>query len=191
MREIDKLFTRQAQASDAMAYHMPTIRKLAEKCSSAAEIGIRRGSSTIALLAGCKGNVYSFDIERLPAYHDPILEAAKGRWHPSYVPSEHGVLTEDVGMLVIDGYHNYSQVAMELERFAHKVEHYLVFHDTISCGLAGEGIANPSIHQPEHFKDKRGIRLAIDHFMAENHHWHIHSHDPEHSGLLVLERYPV
>ena len=186
-RTIEQLFDLQSARPDAMAQHMHTIAGLAALCESCAEIGIRRGSSTIALLAGCPGTVVSFDPERLPV-HDLILRAAKGRWHPYYIPSETGSLIAPVDMMVIDGFHNYPQVQMELERFADQVKKFLVFHDTISCGTVGDGIANPKVHAAPHLSDKRGIRMAIDELMIRDRTWFIKAHYPNDSGLLILER---
>lgn len=188
-RPIDDLFATQSGAPDAMAAHMRVIRDLASEFTCCAEIGIRRGSSTIALLAGCSGTVVSFDPERLPC-HDKILKASEGRWIPTYQPSEHCDLPPHTDILVVDGYHNYPQVKMELDRFADKVKHVLVFHDTISCGTVGDGIANPRVHQAEHLSDTRGIRMAIDELMIRDRSWFIEAHFPNDSGLLVLRRQP-
>jgi hypothetical protein len=188
-RAIDQLYIRQRRAPDAMAQHMDVIRDLAAECESCAEIGIRRGSSTIALLAGCPGTVTSFDIERYP-HHEAILKATDlGRWRPHYMPSE-TASAFDVDMMVIDGFHNYPQVKMELDLFADHVAKYLVFHDTISCGTVGDGIANPKVHQAPHLSDKRGIRMAIDELMIRDPSWLIKAHYPNDSGLLILERRP-
>jgi len=165
---------------------MDVIRMLASECRECAEIGIRRGSSTIALLAGCEGKVTSYDIEPYPQ-HQRILAASEGRWRPIYIPSE-TAKPEKVDMLVIDGFHNYPQVRMELDLFADHVRKYLVFHDTISCGTVGDGIANPEVYQAAHLSDKRGIRMAIDELMILDRTWFIKAHYPNHSGLLVLER---
>ncbi len=185
-RAIDQLYIRQRRAPDAMAQHMDVIRDLAAECESCAEIGIRRGSSTIALLAGCPGTVTSFDIESYPQ-HASIMQAAEGRWSVAYIPSETAT-PKPTDMLVIDGFHNYPQVKMELDLFADHVAKHLVFHDTISCGTVGDGIANPKVHQAPHLSDKRGIRMAIDELMIRDPSWFIKAHYPNDSGLLILER---
>ena len=186
-RPIDDLFFRQSRAKDAMAHHMMRIRELAKECGDCAEIGIRRGSSTIAILAGCTGTLVSFDIEPYPQ-HSAIKEAAGAKWRPNYVPSEKGSLIGPVDLMCIDGFHNYPQVKMELDRFADQVKRVLVFHDTVSCGTVGDGIANPKVHQAPHLSDKRGIRMAIDELMIRDPSWFIEAHYPDNSGLLVLRR---
>jgi len=191
---LNRMYDAQAQAPDAMAHHMPALRELASEVDLAAEIGIRRGSSTLALLTGCKGDVWSCDIEHLPLHN--VIANANGRdgrsWRRWYMPSEQWEWPEGatVGLLCIDGYHTYSQVKAELDRFADRVTHTLVFHDTMSCGTQGDGIANKAIHKSEMMDDKLGIRLAIDELMIRDPSWRIASHDPEASGLLVLRRWP-
>ena len=195
-KALNEIYDRQSQAPDAMAHHMSVLRELAAEHDRVAEIGIRRGSSTLALLAGCSGEVWSCDIEEMPV-HALIADAngrggRRGRWRRWYMPSEEWEWPEGetVGLLCIDGYHTYSQVKAELDRFADRVTGTLVFHDTMSCGIKGDGIANRSIHSSKMMEDELGIRLAIDELMIRDPSWRIASHDPEASGLLVLRRSP-
>jgi len=135
------------------------------------------------------------DIEELPV-HSVIANAVgqgerQNRWRRWYVPSEEWEWPDEpVGLLCIDGYHTYSQVQTELDRFADRVTGTLVFHDTMSCGIKGDGIANRSIHSSKMMDDEKGIRLAIDHLMMRDPSWRIASHVPYASGLLVLRRAP-
>ena len=194
-RALKDLYARQLRAPDAMARHMHKLCDLAAEYDRVAEIGIRRGSSTLALLAGCPGEVWSCDIEELPV-HSVIANAVgegarQNRWRRWYVPSEEWEWpAENVGLLCIDGYHTYSQVQAELIRFADRVTGTLVFHDTMSCGIKGDGIANRAIHSSEMMDDEKGIRLAIDELMMRDPSWRIASHAPYASGLLVLRRAP-
>lgn len=193
MSAIEDLYNQARKRPDAMAQHMETIRKLASEFDQVAEIGIRRGSSTIALLAGVDGKdngaVFSCDIERLPL-HESIAQAAGDLWFRSYMPSEQWEWSEpQMEMLVVDGYHTYSQVKMELDRFADRVIDVLVFHDTMSCGIQGDGIADRKLHDSEAMDDTRGIRLAIDELMIRDPSWRIEMHLPNDSGLLVLRRH--
>lgn len=192
---LKNLYARQLRAPDAMARHMYKLADLAAEHDRVAEIGIRRGSSTLALLVGCPGEVWSCDIEELPV-HATIAKAVgqgkrQNRWRRWYVPSEEWEWPDEpVGLLCIDGYHTYSQVQTELDRFADRVTGTLVFHDTMSCGIKGDGIANRSIHSSKMMDDEKGIRLAIDHLMMRDPSWRIASHVPYASGLLVLRRAP-
>jgi len=188
MTTVLDLFEERRKSPDAMTQHMDVIRKLADDCDTCAEIGIRRASSTLALLASSCEHVWSCDIEQLPQ-HDAIAKAAGKRWRRWYVPSESWEWPHiGVGLLCIDGYHTYSQVKAELDRFADQVGRYLVFHDTLSCGIHGGGIANRSLHESPHMSDTRGIRLAVDELMIRDPSWFIQAHYANDAGLLVLER---
>ena len=183
---IEDLYEHRFRSGKMMAHHMPALRKLAEQCAVCVEFGVRSGPSTLALLCGTKGSVVSYDVERVPQWHDPIQAAAGDRWTLRIQPSETATDVPECDLLMHDSFHNYSQVDLEMKAHATKARKFLVFHDTIACAVKGEGITGG--YHPAHYADQRGIRLAIDELMIRDPSWHIYSHDPESNGLLVLAR---
>jgi hypothetical protein len=184
---IEDLYERKRREKRAMSHHMPALARLAAECKVAVEFGIRTGPSTVALLHGLPpdGVLHSFDVQRLDAPHQEIERAAGKRWVVKYMASQDAPVQE-CDLLMHDSFHNYSQVDMELQRHAHAVRKYLVFHDSISCAVKGEGITGGTKYP--HLLDTRGIRLAIDELMIRDSSWTIYSHDPDSAGLLVLRR---
>lgn len=166
-----------------MCHHMPVLRALASDCEVCVEFGVRTGNSSVALLAGCKGKVYSYEIEVRPEWHRPIQEAAGDKWVLTYQRSEQADVPP-CDLLLHDSFHNYAQVRAELEAHAGKVRKYLVFHDSVKNAISGgenhtRGNFNP---------DLAGFRLAVDELMIRDPSWFIKAHYPHSDGLLVLER---
>ena len=163
--------------------HMDTLRQLASECDVVVEFGVRSASSSVALLCGCKGTVYSYDIESIPLMQDEVKAAAGNKWKFTICRSE----LADVpacDMLFHDTFHNYAQVKAELDAHAHKVRKYLVFHDSVKNAISGgenhtRGNFNP---------DLAGFRIAVDELMIHDPSWFIKAHYPHDDGLLVLER---
>lgn len=185
MSALQVIYNRRLISGDAMAGHMDRVMRLARECETCVEFGIRRANSTVALLVGCPGRVYSYDVERLPQFHDPILDAAGNRWVPTYADTT-TIDIPECDLLLHDSFHNYAVVKADLDRHADKVRKYLVFHDSITCGTVGEGI--PGNHRSPLFQDTRGFRMAVDELMIRDPSWRIAAHYPDHNGLLVLQR---
>ncbi len=176
-------FDRHMNGNKTICHHMPVLRSLASEVDSCVEFGVRTGNSSIALLLGCPGKVTSYEIERMPEWHEPINEAAGGKWVVRYSRSE-DAKPFTCGLLLHDSFHNYAQVERELRVWADHVTRYLVFHDSVKYALAGgedhaRGNFNP---------DLAGFRLAVDELMIRDKTWTIKAHYPESDGLLVLER---
>ena len=166
----------------ASSPHLPRLFQLAQECDTCVELGCKNGASATALLAGCKGDVWSYDI--LPTSRALAMrEWAGDRWH--YVCPQ-DTRTADIphcGLCFVDAMHQYDHVRTELTRHADKVSRYLVFHDTITFGSVGavdeSGKAVPGI---------LGIRPAIDELMLRDRSWFLVRHDYHSHGLLVLQR---
>ena len=146
------------------------------------ELGVKHGASATALLLGCNGDVWGFDIAMTPEARR-LGELAGNRWH--YVIGDSRTAdVPDCDLMFIDSMHNYEHVRAELEAHADKVSKYLVFHDTITFGSFGA--VDESGRTVE---GVLGIRPAIDELMMRDQTWFIERHDTHSHGLLVLERW--
>ena len=144
--------------------HLETLRRLASECDSITEFGVRAGCSTSAFLAsGCR-KVTSYDIEKRPETN-AIKEACP--WWDFRLENVLTCTIEPCDLLFLDTVHTYEQVSAELERHAHKVKRYLIFHDTILF--------------PE-------INIAIYEFIEDYPCWQVLENWDNNNGLLVLER---
>lgn len=173
---------RRASVSD-INEHLATLRGLASRCCHITEFGTRSGNSTIAFLAGLDDAakqtqmpcvLESYDIN--PAGVQPPECAAQWKFHQANTRDLESIAYTD--MLFIDTLHDCDQVRCELQH-AHKVGHWLVFHDTVLFGWREEST-----------NGLPGIMQAILEFMASNEgqNWRVESHAVNNCGLLVLRR---
>ena len=170
---------RQKSKSISTAPALPILRRFASECDTCVEFGVRTATSTIALLLGCRGKVYSYEMEKLPQWHDPLKKLVGDKWVLTYGRSEKSDVPE-CDLLFHDSWHNYEQVKAELDAHADKARKYLLFHDSIGC-------AGPFTQKNNGVKH-RGFRLAVDELMIRDTSWFIKEHHDIKGGLLVLER---
>lgn len=153
--------------------HCPTLRELASRCNHVTEFGVRHGISTVALLAGVKGKLVSYDVVKYGEVG--ALETLSSGKFEFKQGSSLEVDIEPTDMLFIDTIHTEKQVAGELARHHDKVKRYLVFHDTVIYGERGDD-GGP------------GILHAIRKFMEDHPEWTVIRHDRNNNGLMVLSR---
>ena len=137
--------------------HLPVLEFFASLCSHVTEFGVRDGSSTVALLKGCRGQVHSYDIERTPSVNrlQSMLLPCIWTFHQaSTVQIEPIPETE---MLFIDTMHFFEHVLKELQIHGRQAKRFLAFHDTFTCGHFDISGPNPNT---------RGILPAIELFLA-------------------------
>lgn len=186
MTTLEDLYKHKFTANSASVVpHMPTLMKLASNCEVCVEFGVRRGHTTVALLCGTPGKLYSWEIEPLPQFHKPIQKAAGDKWVLTYGRSEEAQF-ETCDLLFHDSFHNYGQVKRELDAHGHKARKFIAFHDTYKYGNKGSYDSMPGDFDP----NDRGMLPAIFEWLLKNPQWVIHSHVPYGDGLLVLERKP-
>lgn len=174
----------------AMGPHMERLRALANGLDLAVEFGVKRASSSVALLLGAK-RVISYDIKDTP-YAQHLKSIAGDRWDYRLQDSRKATIP-DCDLLMVDSLHTYAQVKAELEAHAGKARRFLVFHDVLTFGVIGangETGAHSWQQRPcqsvplEHL----GIRPAIDALMIRDPSWCIVASYTDSHGLLVLER---
>ena len=179
---LSKLYTR----SDIFE-HLPILALLASKVDSVTEFGVRKIVSTWGFLYGCPNKMVSVDLEH-PNKHNENLDEVyalaleNGIDYKFIQGNTLEVDIEETDILFIDTYHEYNQVKGELNRHAHKVKKYLIFHDTEMFGTYGQNL-DDSLNT-----NLKGINPAIDEFLKENSQWKKIFEYPHSSGLTILEK---
>ena len=183
--------------------HLITLMKYASQCEVVLELGVRGCVSSWAFLAGLLQNnkphkqLIMNDIDECPV--EQVVQ--KGR--------EYGVIMEykwcndldlDVGdtpvdMVFIDTWHVYGQLKRELAKYGKIARKYIAMHDTtvdeiygetIRMGMNAEQQANQSGIPIEEIK--RGLRPAVDEFLAANSNWVLEERFTHNNGLTILKR---
>lgn len=147
-------------ASD-IVLHLPVLEYYASLCDHVTEFGLRGADSTVALLAGCHGEVHSYDIEVSPGVK--LIEETTGlpaRWE-FHLGDTGSSLTEvaETDLLFLDTLHTYDHLKLELQHHGRKARKFLAFHDTETCGQKDVSGSRP---------DARGIVPAIEEFLARH-----------------------
>lgn len=188
--QLEDLYEQHCKSNTASAFHLPTLRRLAEGCELCVEFGCKHGASACALLLGSK-RVISVDVVRTPQA-DRLRDIAGDRWEYRIA----NTLATDIpecDLLFVDSLHTYKQTRGELARHGHKAKKRIVFHDTMTFGCVGA--RGETGDQSWHYRPGRsvpfehlGIRQAIDEFMMMHVDFHIEEAHWESHGLLVLRR---
>lgn len=193
--------------------HLPTLRKYAAQCTSVAEMGVRSVVSTWALIAGLAGgapssggahrSLWCVDIEHVDVSAAQLAAAAVGvqvDFHQCDSAAPNALL-HTVDMLFIDTLHVYEHLRRELEAHHGKVDKYIVMHDTEVDGYEGEAIRN-SKYDAENWSPtaiarktgysvdgvSKGLKPAVNEFLALHPEWELHERFANNNGLTVLKR---
>lgn len=188
---IEDIYQRHCATNTAITPHLPRLRALAEGLDIAIEFGVKNGASSSALLMGAK-RVYSYDVKETVGARE-LAVAAGERWAYRIADSRTAE-SPSCDLCFIDSLHTYEQCRDELDRHAHHVHRYLVFHDTATFGIVGAD-GETGRHKWNYVAGKGsvpldclGVRWAIDEFQIAHPEWRIAAHYPDSHGLLVLER---
>lgn len=174
---LEKWYEKAATTTSDINEHVPTLRELASKCEHVTEFGVRRGVSTVALLAGQPKRLISYDIHTSPEASG--LKDRQGKCEFEFrLGDSRTVDIEPTDMLFIDTVHIGTHLMAELKNSAHKVRKYLVFHDTEApWGERGED-------------GGQGVMPAIREFLWKNPEWTVKKHYRNNHGLTVLSKLP-
>lgn len=160
------------------------LKEYAEKCEHITEFGVRNPTSTYAFLAAKPKRLVSYDISRYPEV-DLVEElAAKEGLDFKFVLQD--VLEADIeetDLLFIDTAHTATQCERELAKHSNKVRKFIGFHDYFTFFEVGETAYNNS-----DIWCGRGLRYAIEPFLANNPQWTIAFKTDINNGLLILQR---
>ncbi len=165
-----------------MQHLMPILRGYSSKCDHVTEFGVRRGRSTIALLAGGARRQISYDKEITDRARR--IEAAAVREGRDFRLVQGHTLRieiEPTEFLFIDDRHTRNHLSKELEFHADKASRYLAFHDVVLFGFRDQ-FKNASDPPP------RGLIPAIMEFMSEHPEWRVDRWVHGGEGLLILKR---
>jgi len=151
--------------------HLPVMHKYANECNHITEFGVRTGVSTWAWLASKAKTIRCFDIENVNQnlkFHYESANATRKDFTFTCVNTVADKLEiEQTDLLFIDTAHTYEQCSKELKMHSHKVNKYLMFHDTTLC---------PQLNQ------------AIDEFLKANTNWKVKEIFTNNNGLTILEK---
>lgn len=179
MITLEQVYNQLREKPSDINEHLPTLKKLAEECSSVVEMGVRWVVSTWAFLAAQPKSLLSIDIDHPSKYNNSleIIEDLKGQTEFTFLQADTTKIEiEECDLLFIDTWHVYDQLKKELDLHGNKAQKYLVFHDTITFGEKGETHGHV------------GLMPAINEFLSDNPHWSILEHHKNNNGLLVLSR---
>ena len=151
--------------------HIETMHKYANECNHITEFGVRTGVSTWAWLASRAQVIRCFDIQNVSnnlKFHYESAKKTKKDFTFTCVDTAADKLDiEETDLLFIDTNHTYEQCSKELKIHSHKVNKYLMFHDTVLC---------PDLNK------------AIEEFLKDNLNWKVKEIFTNNNGLTVLEK---
>lgn len=185
--------------------HMDTLYAYATEVESIIECGVETAVSSWAFVKGlydngsAKKRMLSIDLN----YHSNIAQVRNiatklGIDYEFRRGSDLCVEVEETDLTFIDTWHIYGHLKRELERFAPLTRKYIIMHDTVVDGEAGETIRrnwNPLEQARESGYPVgdiiRGLKGAVTEFLANHQEWRQRDHFNNCNGLTILERVPV
>jgi hypothetical protein len=173
--------------------HLPTLREYASRSSSVVECGVREVVSSYAFADGLRGkSLTMIDIYRSPNIDTFLTEYPYAKF---VLGSDLECPLIETDMLFIDTWHVYGHLKRELARWHPYVKKYIVMHDTQVDGVDGETIRLGFNAQIQSIQTgipveeiNRGLRPAIEEFMAAHPEWKLNAHYTNNNGLTILER---
>jgi hypothetical protein len=186
MKIIEKFNLLCATPSD-INEHLPKLKEYGEKCNHITEMGVRGVVSTWAFLAANPEKLVSYDIYTDSRLAEAIEAAKEENIDFNFI--EQNVLEADIeetDFLFIDTYHTASQLEKELALHAGKVARYIGFHDTTTFWINGEPPYEGINHNG--LSCGRGLKFALETFLANNPDWVIAYRTDANNGLTIIER---
>ena len=154
--------------------HMPMLKHLSSLSDTVVEFGVRKGYSTIALLAGRPAYMASYDINPFEDY-EKVKDIITDTEFRFIQKSDLTIQIQPCDLLFIDTVHTYEQLHAELELHGNKAKSWIVMHDTHLFGQNGEDLLE-------------GIWKAVTDFLDLNKCWNILFKTDICNGLTVLEK---
>ena len=189
-RAFERFYQACLEPSD-MKGHMSILFRLALESEHVTEFGTRTGVSTSAFMAARPEVLSCYDISRTSEINE--IEASSGPTQFRFFEQNTLECTiEPTDVLLVDTLHVYDQVKTELELHAQKVRKYIIFHDTVLCGLRWmhEWDGDQPIIWNENGEPctVKGIRPAIYEFLKTHHEWYIVDERLFCNGLMIIGR---
>lgn len=187
MREIINKYHERIEKKSDINQLLEHLYNKALECEHITEMGVREVVSTYAFLATQPKKLVSYDLGRYPEVDiaKELADKAGLVWefHQKDVLQ---VDIEETDLLFIDTFHTATQLERELKLHAHKARKYIVLHDTTTYWEVGE----PSNEQ---VADKatncgRGLKHAVEPFLASHPEWVIAERYETNNGLMILKK---
>lgn len=214
MEVIQKKYETLCQTRSDINEHLPTLAKYASECSVVAEMGVSSVRSTWAFLKGLgetqgPKELFCVDIEDIfmgfVAY-----QASQAGIKLTFLKENSATVNfgKPVDLLFIDTWHVYGHLKRELAHHHANVKKYIILHDTSSDAtigetvrlwfdLIGEGGYRGLKAYVKQMADKlgytedeasRGLKPALDEFLAEHPEWTVHEVFENNNGLTIFKR---
>lgn len=184
---IDEMYKLKCSIPSDINELMCYLKEYAEKCEHITEMGVRNPTSTYAFLAARPKKLISYDIGRYPEV-DEVESLAKAE-NLDFTFILQDVLEADIeetDFLFIDTFHTATQLERELARHSDKVRKYIGMHDTTTFFEVGE-ISYESV-AGKGTNCGRGLRYALEPFLANNPQWKIVLKLEFNNGLTIIEK---
>lgn len=189
-KPVDKIFEKYQEKVNEISdinELLPYIYEIAKECETCVEFGVRRPTTTYALLAAKPKRLVSYDIGR---YDEEVSEverlcAEAGQDFQFILQDILKIEIEETDLIMSDAFHSRSFVEKELQLHAHKAKKYMIFHDWVTYGDIGE---NPYNDETSPYGAGLGIKHAIEPFLASHPEWVKHQELLFNNGLLILKR---
>jgi len=180
METLHEIYEHKCNETSDINEHLPVLKEYASKCNHVTEFGVRYVVSTYALMYGKPKVLKSYDIQAIEEHgvdRNTLIQLGNenGVQFEFIIGDTLNIEIDNTELLFIDTWHTYDQVKRELELHANKVSKYLVFHDTTTYGVTGEG-GHPI-----------GLWPAIEEFLNENTNWVIEKRLENNNGLTILK----
>lgn len=193
------VYTHHCQQTYNINEHMPTLKMLAQECSSVVEIGVCNMFSTWGILQGLSESPYvkrrytGIDIAQPPETLLGLAEALASDngilfefWHQN----DMHVDIQPTDLLFIDSLHTYAQLTYELEKFSPQVKKYIAMHDTSApWGDIDENYSGDYSEYPAFIdRNKRGLWPAVQDFLNNHPEWKLHARYFNNHGFTILKK---
>ena len=167
------------QVYSDIVLHLPVLEYYASLCNHVTEFGVREAHSTIAFLSGAKSEVVSYDIQKTPMVEKLQMVDLPCKWTFHVADTGDDSFPQKIAqtdLLFFDTLHTYDHLMKEL-RCVGKVNKFLAFHDTETCGEFDKSGPNPKA---------KGILPAIKLFLSINEEYEIVYQTKANNGLMIL-----
>lgn len=178
--DFEKEYQKVCETKSDINEHLPWMSEIITKhnCKSVVEFGVGYAVSTRAFMRhDIQLNCYEIVLQS--GVKDYFNTARKfGRNINLHLENTTSHLTRipETDILLIDSYHSYDHVMVELKYHAHKVKKYIFFHDTTKFAHRGEG------------GEPRGVWDAVEQFLSLNTEWELIERRTNNNGMTLIGR---
>lgn len=170
---IDLVYYERCRLQSDIVEHLPTLKRYSAG-QRVLELGTRTGNSTVAFLAGHPLLMVSVDL-RMDKFDRRLIDGVEEARIPwKCVEGDSRDPQGEFDVTFVDTWHTADHVRQELATHARKTTQFLIFHDTVSCGVQGED-GGP------------GIMVPIRELLSGG-EWEIAEEFTNNNGLLILRR---